>query len=161
MSTAAQPGLVEVRLLGLPLGLLARAREHDDELTREFGHIEVAESDIAPARLTALSQQLRARYSSFTAAAEQAIAAATERGDQTIDVSLRVPEDVADAARTLLVLLDEADEYCRTGDLLTLAPPRDVVTLRQWYLHQFIDQTQGSAPVSFEEYVADESSARD
>lgn len=150
----ADTELVEVHLLGLPLALLARAVEHSDELTREFSHVAEADSDSVPARLTALSQQLQGRYGAFTVPVQERIDAATARGDEAVDVTFRVPPSAADAASQLWALLDEADAYCRAGDLLTLAPPPEVLMLRRWYLSQFIDQIRGSEPVSFADFAA-------
>lgn len=154
MTQAHTQELVEVHLLGLPLDLLAAAQEHGEELQREFLHVAEADSDSVPARLNALSQQLRGQYGAFTVQAQAEIDAAAARGDSTIDVVFQVPPDVADAAAQLWALLDEADEYCRAGDLLTLAPTAEQVTLRTWYLSQFIDQTKGAEPVPFSEYAA-------
>ena len=154
MSQTSTQELVDVHLLGLPLDLLAAAQEHGEELQREFMHVAEADSASVPARLNALSQQLRVQYGAFTEQAQAEIDAATERGESTIDVVFNVPAGVADAAAQLWALLDEADEYCRAGDLLTLAPTPDQLTLRAWYLSQFIDQTKGAEPVPFSEYAA-------
>ena len=145
--------LVKVRLLELPIPLLAEAQQHGEELQREFTHVAATESHSVPARLLALSEQLRGQYGSFTDPVQEEIDAAIARGDEAIDVTFEVPAAVGDAAEQLWSLLEEVDEYCRTGDLLTLAPSEDSLRLRGWYLSQFIDQTNGGQPVPFSEYV--------
>jgi hypothetical protein len=40
-------------------------------------------------------------------------------------------------------MLDETDEFCREGALLTLAPPEDVVAFRRWYLAELVEQVAG------------------
>ena len=144
--------LVEVRLLGLPIPLLREAQQHSDELQREFSHVAAAESDSAPVRLTALSQHLRGKYGSFTAPVQAQIDEAAARGDDTIDVTFEVPRGAADAALQMSAMLQEVDEYCREGELLTLAPSDENIKLRNWYLNQFIDQINGAEPVPFDEY---------
>jgi hypothetical protein len=50
-------------------------------------------------------------------------------------------------------MLDEADEYCRSGQhLLTLAADDEIVRFRHWYLEQFIAQIAGEQPVAWPDY---------
>jgi hypothetical protein len=145
--------LVEVHILGMPVALARQASEHFDELSREFLHL--ANSDDAlredvPGRLLALSDDLRARFSGFTAANEELIDAAMARDDATIDLVYRVPRDVGSAAARLGEMLDEADRYCSEGQyLLTLQTPRAVLEYRRWYIGQFVDQAAGLPPRRF------------
>jgi len=146
--------LVEVQLLQLPLDLLARAQEHSEELRREFQLIASPQTDdtSVPARLLALSQQLSGRYGMYTQEADRVIAAARERGEDSVDVTMSVPDSAGDAARALGAMLAEADAFCRDGDLLTLATPEELVRLREWYLDQFITQIEGGPPVPWPQY---------
>lgn len=153
MTSVTDQELVEVHLLGLPLDLLTDAQERSDELTREFSHVLEGDTDAVPARLIALSRQLRNQYGTYTAAVQEQINLAVQRGDATMDATFRVPRDAATAATRLWALLDEADEFCRAGDLLTLVPSPDVVRLRHWLLSQFIDQAAGAEPVPWPEYA--------
>jgi hypothetical protein len=144
--------LVTVRILGLPLGLHARAAEHGEELQREFalitqGHEHAGTGAGIPGRLLALIATLQGTYSAFTAEQEDLLDEAVRSGRPTLDLTFRVPASVADAVRTLEALLDEADEYCREGrHLLTLATPPDLVAYRRWYLGEFADQIGGAPP---------------
>ena len=152
MTTTQDTDLVEIHLLGVPLALLGRAQERSDELSREFTYVAASDSETAPARLLALSQHLQGRYGGYMQPAQDEIALARDRGDQVVDVSFAVPREVSGAAAQLWALLDEADEFCRNGDLLTLATPADIVTFRRWYLSQFIDQSRGAEPVTWAKY---------
>lgn len=145
--------LVEVRLLELPLNLLAESQERGDELGREFSHIADSDSEGVPARLTALSQQLTGRYAESVRPAQEQIDAAIARGDDTIDVTFTVPRHASAAATQLWALLEEADEFCRAGDMLTLASTPEMLQLRHWYLGQFIDQLAGADPVSWTDFT--------
>jgi hypothetical protein len=59
------------------------------------------------------------------------------------------------AAAHLGDILDEADDYCRSGKLLlTLATPPPLVTYRKWFLSQFTEQAAGSPPTTWADYVA-------
>ena len=138
--------LVTVRILGMPLDVMQRSAEHSDELLREFALIREEGADHVPARLLALIEELRSRFGSFSEGPRQAMQEAWERGEQTIDLSYEVPAGVAAAARQLGALLDEADEFCRTGDLLTLATQPQGVAFRHWYLDEFQRQIDGQPP---------------
>jgi hypothetical protein len=56
---------------------------------------------------------------------------------------IQVPPSAGDASRELDRMLDETDDFCRDGTLLTLAPPADVVAFRRWYLTELVEQLEG------------------
>ena len=138
--------LVSVHILGMPLDVMQRSAEHSDELLREFALIREEGSDHVPARLLALIEELRSRFGSFSEGPRQAMQEAIERGETTIDLHYQVPPALAGAARQLGALLDEADEFCRAGDLLTLATQPEGVAFRHWYLEEFGRQIDGQPP---------------
>lgn len=138
--------LVAVSILGMPLEVMQRSSEHTDELLREFALIRGEGTEHVPARLLALIEELRGRFGSFSEGPRQAMQAALERGDETIDLRYEVPPTVGAAARQLNQLLDEADEFCRSGDLLTLATQPEGVAFRHWYLEEFQRQIDGQRP---------------
>jgi hypothetical protein len=135
-----------VHFVGLPLDVMQRSAEHSDELLREFALIRGVSGDHVPARLLALIEELRGRFGAFSAGPRQAMQEALERGDTTIDLRYEVPADVGTAAGGLRALLDEADEFCRAGDLLTLASPPEVLAFRRWFLDEFELQIEGHPP---------------
>lgn len=154
--SAAEQELCTVRLLGFPLALQARAEEHFSELRREFTFVADpnAPSSSVPERLLAVAASLEERFAAFTAAPRAQREAAARRGERSVDLEFRVPAEVREAALTLDGLLEEADEYARKGDLLTLAAPEDVVDFRRWYLREFVNQIDGSPPTPFSDAVA-------
>jgi hypothetical protein len=84
--------LREVRLLRLPLPILARAQEHNEGLMREFALIANPHPDIdvdVPVRMLQLIAALRDRYTAFTVSANAEIERAMERGDEEIDLTFR------------------------------------------------------------------------
>lgn len=156
--------MVEVRLLDVSLADYRRSTEHHDELIREFALINEARRKDAtdhasaevPARLLALVDDLTARFVAFSAGPTTALAEALERGEDTIDLLYTVPAEVGPAAQQFNRLLDEADEYCRAGDLLTLATPPDAAAFRRWFLDQFVAQAAGAPPTPWPGYDATE-----
>jgi len=137
---------VPVRILGLPLDVYQRASEHNDELLREFALIREEGTDHAPSRLLALIEELNERFGQFAAGPSGALQAALSRGDATVDLTYEVPAEVGRAAGQLNVLLDETDEFCRAGELLTLATTTESLGFRQWFLDEFARQTAGAPP---------------
>lgn len=138
--------LITVRILGIPLDILQRSAEHSDELLREFALIREEGTDHVPARLLRVIEELRGRFGAFAAGPRQAMQEALERGDDSVDLEYAVPPEVGAAAERLRGLLDEADQFCRAGDLLTLATPPDALAFRQWYLEEFERQIAGRPP---------------
>lgn len=150
----------DVVLLRLPLDLYARAAQWQADLMREFALIIIGEesghagagSDVPiPARLLKVVGEMRDRYAALTASTTQEIEEAQRRGEASADVNYSIPPDAippdaADELRQLAELLDEVDEFCRSGNLLTLAAPSDVAAFRRWFLGEFARQLQGEEP---------------
>ena len=157
---------VEVRLLELPTHVHEHAQAHSAGLTREFrllaeqvrGDADQAEGvEDVPTRLLELVAVLGERYSSATEEQDDLIWEAHERGQAALaEVVYRVPAEVAGAATALGALLDEADEFCRSGQhLLTVVSPPEVVRYRHWYLEEFVRQIGGEQPVPWPAYQAE------
>lgn len=145
----------DVVLLRLPLDLYARATQWQADLMREFALITIgeesghgrADSDVpVPARLLKVVGEMRDRYAALTASTTQEIEEAQRLGEASADVTYSLPPEAADDLRQLGELLDEVDEFCRSGDLLTLAAPSDVAAFRRWFLGEFARQLQGEEP---------------
>lgn len=150
MTGEVAPGLVEIRLVGMPLPLYRQASEHQDELEREFALVRAMEPEehaSVPARVLTLIDELDARFAGFTRAPQSAIQQALARDDQEVDLVYHVPAMVRQASIELGELLDEADEYCSRGEhLLTLTTPPGPLALRRWFLGEFVAQIDGAAP---------------
>ena len=138
--------LVVVELLGLPLAVLNRASDHNLTLVRELALVHTAdESGAAPARLLWLSQHLDQRYAAFNTAPRQRLQKALAGDETHVDVHYEVPAHAAVAAAELGEALDEVDDYCRNGDLLTLVTPPEALSFRRWLLGEFVAQIQHGA----------------
>ena len=159
------PELKTVRLLQIPLPVYARSTQHFDELMREFALISLdtgrqrPSTDTArpvPLRLLQLVDQLVQDFASFTASQEVARDEALARGEAELDLVYELPIAAAEASRRLGELLEEVDDYCRSGQhLITLATPAESLAFRRWYLDEFIGQLEDDkAPDPWPEYVA-------
>ena len=153
--TAGDDGLVEIVLLGLPVEVHRRTSEHSDELQREFALLRASidsGSDV-PARLLALIDEVGGRYRGFTENTQQELLDAMDRREETVDLVYRIPAHVRQATIHLGELLDEADRFCRAGDLLTLATPPEALAYRRWFLNEFVRQIDGEAPMPWSDFT--------
>lgn len=151
--------LREVRLLAFPVGILARAQEHLDDLLREFMLIAAgSDRDVVshvPRQLLELIAEVQRDYAGTTLEQEAQLLEAREAGVESLNLVYRVPPEAAMAATRLGEALDAADTYCLSGEhLLTLATPPEERQLRSWYLGQFVDQISGAEPTPWPEWMA-------
>ncbi len=143
-----------VRLLGVPVDLYFEASRHADEISREFALISFGERSgvnaAVPERLLELVSQLRKRYARGADAIRARFEEAADAGQETVDLELPADDTVVDLTERVAYLLDAADEFCRSGDLLTLESSPRVVAWRHWWRDQVVDQTRDDAdPVPF------------
>lgn len=140
--------VVSVVLLGVPVALHHQVAEHQQALQREFDILRVSgDPDGVPARLGMLIEELEQRYGGTSPRSWDELDDAHRRGIDRIDLVYEVPPDAADAARRLSDLLDEADEFCRSGDhLVTVLTPDEARAYRRWFLGEFVRQLDGAEP---------------
>jgi hypothetical protein len=138
-----------VVLVGLPVRLWDRARQHSEAVVREFAFI-VADgrTDTTLARrLLEIAQTSDARYAHLNPDAEVRVENALARGEETITVAVFVPEAFKQHINDAVPVLIQVDEYCRNGTLLTLATPDDLRAFWGWYLGEFVRQIDGEPPI--------------
>lgn len=157
MSPSADAAFVEVRILALPVQIWARAQEHTDGLLREFALLAVGTDHQAhvPRRLLDLVQELERDYAGLASNQSQELARAAGCGADAVDLAYLVPPDVAGACTRLGQALDQADQYCRSGEhLLSLAAPPEALAFRRWYLDEFMAQVAGGPPTPWPVWAA-------
>jgi anti-sigma B factor antagonist len=144
---STDPALVRVRLLGLPVEVHRRSGEHQEALRREMAFIEHArDPGAAPARLHALTQELVGKYGTLTESQARRLRDAAVRGETTLDLEFELPPEIVDPTLRLDGLLDELDEFCREGDLLTLVTPPLLVAYRRWVVGEIVAQLRDGRP---------------
>jgi hypothetical protein len=145
--------LFELRLLEVPLALRERSRQHGAELLREMELISIGRAagtvqHELPQRLRQLAEELERVYGPYVAGNTDDLDAALDRGDDTMpEVVYHLPRSSVELVRHVDDVLREVDEYCRAGqELLTLAPPPDVVAYREWVTGEVLGQAGGESP---------------
>lgn len=139
-----------VQLLGLPIGLFLRAREHHDDLMREFALLAIQENEQGreplPPRLHELVDVLGRRFGASASRRDAVRDAAIERHEPTVDLAYQVPPSAAADIALLDELMDSADEFCRNEQLLTLPRDSSMVAFARWYNGEFLRQLAGEPP---------------
>ena len=139
----------------MPIGLFLRAREHHDELVRELTLMAMRANTPQhgpqlPPRLDELVEILGRRFGATASRTDAERDAAIDRGDTTVDLRYRVPASIATDLVALNELIDDADEFCRTGQLLTLPRDAAIAQFGRWYNGEFLRQLQGLDPVPWD-----------
>ena len=146
--------LVQIVAGGIPVSAFHRASEQYDALFREFRLIverDPRSTQALPARLLALIDELGTRFAGFSRGADAQWRQALERGEPTVDLEFTLPREVGPACERYDRLLDEADGYCRTAELITLPASAESVALRKWFLLEFPAQVAGRPPTPWPE----------
>ncbi len=141
-----------VRYLDVPVADYLAMQEHNDALFRELQLIRIrmrtqgGEATAEPPRVVSLADRLLAQFRSQSDTLRDEVATAQARGAETVDLDAEVPPAAVPAARAYVDLLEEADEFCRSGELLLPAPPARVRWLRRWFVEQMAAQLLDGAP---------------
>jgi hypothetical protein len=151
---AKVPGLRTVRFVGVPVESYLALQEHNDALFRELELIGIelaTPGAVAPARSSRLANLVDRLYRQFRDQRDgyrTAVAEARARGEQTVELEASASPASVAAARAYVELLEEADELCRGGELLTPPPPARVRSLRRWFVEQMAAQLLDDAAPS-------------
>ena len=138
--------LHEVRLLGVPVRVLADSRERHDELLREFSLLALTDAPVradVPARLVELTEILGVEYGGASERPDALVDDALARGELTVDLVYQVPERVIEDVARVEQLMDEADAFCASEKLLTLARTDLQRAFGNWYFEEFRRQLGG------------------
>jgi hypothetical protein len=153
--------LFAMRLLEVPLALRERSRQHGADLLREMELITLGRAagttqHELPQRLMELAQELERVYGPYVGANTDDLDAALDRGDETMaEVVYHLPRQSVTLVKHVEAILREVDDYCRAGqELLTLAPPPDVVAYREWVTSQVLGQADGGPPTPWPVFAA-------
>lgn len=137
-----------VRLLNLPVRLLVDGRERHDSLLREFALLALGanEAGSRTRRLVEVTQLLGVHFGAAQPRQDEVVDDALRQGRDTVGLSFAVPASVAEDATRLEALMQEADELCRSEQLLTL--PRTPLQARfaHWYVDELRRQVRGGEP---------------
>jgi PAS domain S-box-containing protein len=145
----------DVVLREYPLAHRRAAIDHYTTLFREFVLIAAAGPTArgsAPLRLLSLVSQVRRYYDEMGASIGHQVRDARAEGRELADIVVPVLPTARDHALRLWHLLREVDRYSRHGLLLTPPTPPAVAALRDWYLHEVVEQLDGAEPLAWTDW---------
>jgi hypothetical protein len=140
-----------VVLAAYPVDLGMRQAEHVAEMLREFELIVVSEVNPGtdqriPRRLLDLVHMITSNYTEELNGPSQALDAAARAGQPSVDLHYPLVPETREVVGAYAAIMEEVDEFCRRGSLLTLATPPDLLPLRQWTVSEFLQQADGLPP---------------
>jgi hypothetical protein len=121
------------------------SQDHQQDLIRELqlidigGRIDHTTATVSQ-RLAALIAEILSSYQDVRTVTRDQALAALGSGEQLVTLRVPVQPGMAEALRRWLRLLEEADELCRHGELLLVAPSPEVRRLRRWYVEQLTER---------------------
>ena len=137
---------LQVQVLGVPVAAYIGFQQHFRELRREVRLLALAhQSDYPLAKslsdlFGSLERQLR------DGMGIEQVEAAAARGEEYVDIVVRISRSSARTLNRFIQLLDLADEFCREERLLSLARTRDQQRFQAWFLCEFVRQSKGEPP---------------
>ena len=145
-----------VVLVDYPIKVAQRAYVHREALMREFAIIAIGGGEQAdiPKRLLEIVTVLDERYAGLNPQADDALDTAAAQKREYVDLQLQVPRRLKQDTLEFAPLLVEVDTYCRSGDLLTLAPSEEIRAFWIWFFLEFVRQADGERPLSWREFTA-------
>jgi hypothetical protein len=147
--TDQRDDMVVITLVDFPVALSSRAGRHYQAIQREFALIHYSDEATRaslPARLLEVAERTRDELASSEIIGREQFREALARGDARVTVDVRTQRSAGEAMAELMRLLLEADDFCREGDLLTVAMPPDCREFREWFLSEFVRQIDGQPP---------------
>jgi hypothetical protein len=135
-----------VRLRDIDVEQFWTLEQHHEAILREFTLIaiasEIGEPQATPQKVLKLVRRTRERFMAQREGVFKQVREATEDGAQTVTVTLDLPVSAASMIQEAADAFELADDYCRAGDLLTLASPPEVSALRRDLCARIVEQLQ-------------------
>ena len=148
--SAGAPGARPVRFAGVPVDGYLELQAHNDALFRELELISIElEADDGAQVGGAPGRPGRPALPALPRPARQLPRRRRRRPGPrraTVELTTTATPAAASGAWGYLALLEQADELCRDGTLLTPEPSADVIALRRWFVKEMAAQVGGAAP---------------
>lgn len=148
---AAGMETISVTLVDVPIKLLEHYRVRFRDLRRELTLIALQTDDhghgqaAVGGRLNDVALRLET-FGPIGSDAEKIVEEALGAGRDRIDLPYDLPLAAVPGIVELQELIHEADAFCRSEALLTLAAGPQETALRDWYLGELVAQAGGAAP---------------
>jgi anti-sigma regulatory factor (Ser/Thr protein kinase) len=140
---------VVVCLNKLPVALYLEAEEHHDGALRELTlmrRMPPGEQPSLSARLAEIGEVLTDQFGAANRARRRHVDAARRAGATTVDLAVPFRANAHATLAAVADLLDEFDEICAQGHMLTRPSSPELRRFRRWYTDEVIRQLDGQPP---------------
>jgi GAF domain-containing protein len=143
---------MRIDLLGIPVGLLQKASEEYEGLFRELRLMKervdsgILSPALLPDRLAVLVSDIGSRFNGFGPGMDENWQDVVDHNVALYDWHISLPQSAATACEFYVAMLDEADEFSRSAQLLTLPASDTSVAVRRWFLSELVNQLHGQPP---------------
>jgi hypothetical protein len=144
---------ITIDLLGIPVGLLQKASEEYEGLFRELRLMKervdsgMLSPALLPDRLSVLVSEIGSRFHGFGPGMDENWQGVVDHNLPSYDWHMTLPQAAVTACEFYDAMLDEADEFSRSAQLLTLPASDTSIAVRRWFLSELINQLRGTPPV--------------
>ena len=147
----AESSAVAIHLRGIPVALLQKSSEEYEALFRELRLMKeradvTPDAPALPERLAVLVSDLGTRFNGLGPGMDDVWQGALDEHLELFDWTLQLPQSAADACEFYDAMLDEADEFAQSAQLLTLPASPASVAVRRWFLSELVRQLHGEVP---------------
>ena len=134
-----------------PLRLWEEQQQHSEEMIREFqlllsGQETGQTVQTPPARLVELADFFVGRFGVLLDEISAARQEALQQGLDRMDSEVPLVDGTAELLERVREVMDDVDEYCRQGELLTLARSPQQLALQDWTTRELVGQLHGASP---------------
>ena len=137
-----------VRLSGVPAQVFLESQNHQHDVIRELALIDIRsryhdDGAEVPQRLADLISEILREYSDVRSTTREQAEQAIDAGQVTLDLEVPVRPGIVAALQQWLRLVEEVDDLCLDGTLLTLPAREEVRALRRWYVEAITAGVEG------------------
>ena len=152
--------LVTIRLLDLPAGPWQRFQQRYFELARELRILVLVSGDSDPVARRFSELFLEGRRLGQRIRGREPLASLSFPGAEgriLPILELRIPAELPTVTASLLEELELVEDLCRREQMLAVAATPEEQRFIRWWFGEFVRQPAGGKPVSWPDYLADDS----
>lgn len=141
------PATREIRLIDYPVLVAVEQQQQTAEMMREFQLILLGETETHVLHeVVEFAATMWADWGEVLTGPREELERAHAAGEPYTELRYPVREDSRDSILRYARLMERADDFCRSGELISLAATPDVYALRRWLVEEFVRQHDGEAP---------------
>ena len=141
------PATDEIRLIDYPVLLAAEQQQQTAEMMREFQLIILGEPETHVLNeVVEFATTMWADWGAALTGPREELERAIAAGEPYTELRYPVRPDSRASILRYARLMERADDYCRSGELISLAATPDVHALRRWLVEEFVRQHDGEPP---------------